>query len=233
MGDVNRPKATLESFAYGLDLEIQVALRGADFEIRAAYAVASAIERIVQSLAADLDPKLEAMKLGIRAEEGAGTLRLRPILGEKEFSNGVTASLAATALWSSVIGIKACAESAADSLATYSPELARVLKREFIEIEKQLQQGQAVEVTCIVKESWEYTHESRQRVRSEEWRVASGPIRQPGDTRPICADTQSLAGSSQIPQRWPFRPLSFFGQGDPFKPWWEKRKNNGDHEPGG
>jgi len=224
MDDAIRPKATLESFAYTLEMEIQLKLRGADFEIRAAGAVISSIERIVQAFAADLEMNLGAVKLGVMSESGVSTLRLRPILNGDEFSKGMTAALVATALWSSMIGIKACVEAAFDSLSTYAPGLARILKREFLEIEKQVRAGQAIELACLIKEAWEYKQGDRQRTRSEEWRIESGQIRQPGDEQPLRAETQSLPGSSQIPLRWPFRPLSFFGPGDPFTPWWEKRK---------
>jgi hypothetical protein len=223
MEDVVRPKARLESFAYALDLEIRVKLLGADFEIRAVCAVASTIERIVRAIAVSLDPQLEAIKLKMMADTSSSTLRLRPELGGDGFAKGLTASLAATALWSSVIGLKACIESSAEALSAFPSELAATIKREFMEIEKLLQSGQAVEVTCVIKETWEYFQESRRRLRCEEWQVRSGRMRKPGDNQPIDAEPQPLAGSAEIPLRWPFRPLSFFGPGDPFTPWWEKK----------
>jgi len=224
MSDAVRSKTLLESFAYALDLEIQLKLRGIDFEIRTACAVASAIERVVQAFAAEMDPKLDSLKLGVTAEAEASALRLRPVMGGVELSHGHTASLVATAFWSSIIGLKACVESDSEALATHTPVLAAILKREFSEIERQLQTGQAAEVICVVKESWEYLQNGRQRIRSEEWRAETGLIRRLGDAQPIHAEVKPLAGSAQIPLRWPFRPLSFFGPGDPLAPWWEKRK---------
>lgn len=224
MSDAVRSKPLLESFAYALDLEIQLKLRGTDFEIRTACAVASAIERVVQAFAAEMDPKLGSLKLGVAAEAEASTMRLRPAIGGDEFSQGHTAALVATALWSSVIGLKACVEADSPALDALTPVLAGILKREFSEVERQLQMGQAAEVVCIVKESWEYAQDGRRRIRSEEWRAETGQIRRPGDTLPIHAEVKPLAGSAQIPLRWPFRPLSFFGPGDPLAPWWERRK---------
>ena len=224
MSDAVRSKPILESFAYALDLEIQLKLSGADFEMRAACAVAAAIERIAQAFAADLDSRLGTLKLGLTADTGGGTLRLRPVLGRDDFSEGLIAALVATALWSSVIGLKACVESDTEALVAYAPVLTGTLKREFSEIEQQIQIGQMVEAACVVKESWEYTQNGRRRKRVEEWRVETGQMRRPGDTQPVQAEVKPLAGSSQIPQHWPFRPLSFFGPGDPFAPWWEKRK---------
>jgi hypothetical protein len=224
MSDALSSKPILESFAYALDLEIQIRLYGADFEIRAVCAIASAVEQIVQAFAADLDPQLGAIKLGVTAESGASTIRLHPLLDGDELSQARTTALIVTALWSSVIGLKAGVESDARALAAYPAVLAGILKREFIEIEQHLQKGQAVEAACLVKESWEYTQRGRRRMRSEEWQVASGQIRRPGDTETIQAKTKPLAAAAQIPLRWPFRPLSFFGPGDPFAPWWERRK---------
>jgi hypothetical protein len=146
------------------------------------------------------------------------------VLGGDDFSQGHLAALAATALWSSVLGIKACVEADTHTLAAYPPVLAGILKRELVEIERQLQLGQAVESACVVKESWEYVQQGRQRIRTEEWRAESGHLRRPGDTQPIHTEVKPLTHSTQIPLRWPFRPVSFFGPGDPFAPWWEKRK---------
>jgi hypothetical protein len=222
MSDALSPKPILESFAYALELEMQIALRGAGFEISVACAAASGIERLAQAFAADLDPQLGSLKLAMVAEAGASTLRLRPLLGGKELSQGMTAARVATALWASVLSLKARVEAA--PLTAYPPALAGILQREFSAIEKLLQPGQAMEVACVIKESWEYMQGGRKRVRSDEWSVASGAIRQAGDAQPMEAEAGPLARSAQIPLRWPFRPLSFFGPGDPFTPWWEKRK---------
>jgi hypothetical protein len=224
MKDANRPKAMLESFAYALDLEIQVGLLGIDFDIQAISTLASSLERIVRAFALSLDPQLGTLKLKLMPAAETGAWRLRPAIGGEEFAQGATAALVATALWRSVMGLRACVEAASDALAAHAPEVADILKHELSRVERQLQPGQAVEVTCLVKESWEYRHDGRRRIRSEEWRVESGQIRRPGDEQPICAKTQPLAGSTQIPLRWPFHPLSFFGPGDPFTPWWEKRE---------
>src|ERR1051325_6179557 len=123
MSDAVRSKPLLESFGYALDLEIQLKLGGTDFEIHTACAVASAIERLVQAFAAEMDPKLGSLKLRVSegrhlvAEAEATAMRLRPTIGGDEFSRGHTAALVATVLWSSVIGLKACVEADFQALA--------------------------------------------------------------------------------------------------------------------
>lgn len=224
MKEANRQKVLIESYSYALDLEVWIKLLGSDFELRFAYVIASALERVVQTFAAELDPQLAAIKLGVTGEARGSTLRLRPLINGEALSKGTTASLIATALWSSVVGLKACVEMDVNTLGGYKPLLGGLLKREYLEIEKHLRMGQAVVVGCVIKESWEYTQGGRKRIRSDEWRVESGPIRRPDDKQPVSAEPQPLLATSQIPLHWPFRPLSFFGPGDPFTPWWERRE---------
>lgn len=224
MKEAKQQKASIEAYSYALDLEVWIKLLGSDFELRFAHVIASAVERIVQTFAAELDPQLAAIKLGVTGQAKEGTLRLRPLINSEVLSKGATASLIATALWSSVVGLKACVEMDVNTLGGYKPLLAGLLKREYLEIEKHLRMRQAVVVECVIKESWEYTQGSRKRIRSDEWRIESGQIRRPDDKQPVSAEPQPLVATSQIPLHWPFRPLSFFGPGDPFMPWWERRE---------